>query len=138
MPNNYIFHPADNTEKMCEFAAQNHFAFPYSINHTQSVAKAHGAVFTLDFFSLNSNLELQYRDRLGNLTMGRGDTRTPELFDAMSMIGATDSVSERRVAAMNSDMEVCCHFNRFLKPYNSLDQITKLELYFSQYTAGLL
>jgi len=105
MPNNYISHPADNTEKMCELATQNHFGFPYLIDDTQSVVKAYRAVCTPDFFGFNSNLELQYRVRLCNLTIGKGNTRTPKLFDAMSMIAATDSGSERQVAAMGCSIK---------------------------------
>ena len=61
--------------------------------------------------------------------MGRGDTRTPEPFDAMSMNGATDSFSERRAAAMDRDIEVCRHFYRLLKPKSSVDRISKSEYY---------
>jgi len=100
MSNNYIPHPTDSTEKMCAFATQNHFGFLYLIDETQSVSKAYGAVCTPDFFGFHSNLELPDRGRLGNLTMGKGDTLTPKLFDAVSMIAATDNGPERQVAAM--------------------------------------
>ena len=74
---------------MSEFATEHNFGFPYLIDETQSVAKAFGAVCTPDFFGFNANLELQYRGRLDNLTMGTDGTRIPELFDAMKMIAKT-------------------------------------------------
>ena len=105
MPNNYITHPADNPERMGEFAAQHNFGFPYLIDETQSVAKAYGAVCTPDFFGFNSNLELQYRGRLDNLTMGKEGTRIPELFDAMSMIANTGSGPESQIASMGCSIK---------------------------------
>ena len=86
---------------MCEFAMQNHVGLTYLIDETQSVAKAYGAICTPDFFRFNSNLALQDRGRLSYLTMGKGDTLTPKLFDAVGMIAATDSGPEGQVAAMN-------------------------------------
>ena len=75
MPNDYISYPADSPEKMGEFAKQHNFSFPYLIDDTQSVAKAYGAVCTPDFFGFNAKLELQYRGRLDNLTMGKDGTQ---------------------------------------------------------------
>ena len=83
MPNDYNSYPADNPEKMGEFAKQQNFNFPYLVDDTQSVAKAYGAVCTPDFFGFNANLELQYRGRLDNLKMGKDGTRIPELINAM-------------------------------------------------------
>ena len=74
---------------MGEFATQHNFSFPYLIDENQSAAKAYGAVCTPDFFGFNADLQLQYRGRLDNLTMGRDGTRTPELFEAMRMIADT-------------------------------------------------
>lgn len=85
---------------MCEFATQNHFAFPYLIDETQSVAQAYVPTYTPEFFGFNSNLELQDGGRLGNLTMDKGDTLTPKIFVAMSIIAATDSGFEKQVADM--------------------------------------
>lgn len=89
MSNDYISHPSDNPEKMREFATQHNFGFPYLIDEVQSVAKAYGAICTPDFFGFNANLELQYRGRLDNLTIGKNDNRKPELFDAMERIANT-------------------------------------------------
>ena len=105
MPNNYITHPADNPEKMGEFAAQYNFGFPYLIDETQSVAKAYRAVCTPDFFGFNSNLELQYRGRLDNLTISKKGTRKPELFEAMSMIANTGGGPEGQIASMGCSIK---------------------------------
>jgi peroxiredoxin len=105
MPNNYISHPADSPEKMSEFVTQHNFGFPYLIDETQSVAKAYGAVCTPDFFGFNANLELQYRGRLDNLTMGKDGTRRPELFDAMNVIANTGSGPESQIASMGCSIK---------------------------------
>ena len=105
MPNNYISHPADRPEKMGEFATQHSFGFPYLIDENQSVAKSYGAVCTPDFFGFNANLELQYRGRLDNLTMGKDGTRTPELFNAMKTIAKTGTGPESQVASMGCSIK---------------------------------
>ena len=105
MPNNYITHPADNPEKMGEFATQHKFGFPYLIDETQSVAKSYGAVCTPDFFGFNANLELQYRGRLDDLTMGKDGNRTPELFNAMSMIANTGSGPKCQIASIGCSIK---------------------------------
>ena len=105
MPNDYISYQADSPKKMGDFAAQHNFGFPYLIDETQSVAKAYGAVCTPDFFGFNANLELQYRGRLDNLTMGKASIRTPELFDAMSMIANTGSGPQNQIASMGCSIK---------------------------------
>ena len=105
MPNDYISYPADSPEKMGDFAMQHNFEFPYLIDENQSVAKAYGAVCTPDFFGFNANLELQYRGRLDNLTMGKDGTRTPELFDAMSIIAKTGSGPQSQIASMGCSIK---------------------------------
>ena len=105
MPNDYISYQADSPKKMGDFAAQHNFGFPYLIDETQSVARAYGAVCTPDFFGFNANLELQYRGRLDNLTMGKDGIRTPELFDAMSMIANTGSGPQSQIASMGCSIK---------------------------------
>ena len=73
MPNDFVSHPADRPEKMLEFAKEHAFKFPYLVDEEQSVARAYDAVCTLDFFGFNTNLELQYRGRLDNLTLVRSN-----------------------------------------------------------------
>ena len=53
-------YPQDGPEPMNEFAAHHHWNFPYLIDESQSVAKAHGAVCTPDFFLFNGIQELFY------------------------------------------------------------------------------
>ena len=98
-------YPEDSFENMIEFSKDNKFSFPYLIDETQSVAKSYDAVCTPDFFGFNANLELQYRGRLDNLTMGKGGTRTPELFNAMSMIANTGSGPESQIASMGCSIK---------------------------------
>ena len=105
MPNDYISHPSDSPKKMSEFATQHNFGFPYLIDETQSVAKAYGAVCTPDFFGFNANLELQYRGRLDNLTMGKDGSRIPELFDAMQRIAYTGSGPDNQIASMGCSIK---------------------------------
>ena len=105
MPNNYISHPADSPEKMCKFAAQHNFGFPYLIDESQLVAASYGAVCTPDFFGFNAKLELQYRGRLDNLTMGKDSARKPELLDAMSMIANTGSGPESQIASIGCSIK---------------------------------
>ena len=105
MPNDYISYPADSPEKMGDFAMEHNFEFPYLIDKDQSVAKSYGAVCTPDFFGFNAKLELQYRGRLDNLTMSKDGTRTPELFDAMSMIANTGSGPHSQIASMGCSIK---------------------------------
>ena len=105
MPNDYISYQADSPSEMGDFATQHNFGFPYLIDETQSVAKAYGAVCTPDFFGFNADLELQYRGRLDNLTMGKDGIRTPELFDAMSMIANTGSGPKSQIASIGCSIK---------------------------------
>ena len=105
MPNDYISYPADNPEKMGEFAEQHNFGFPYLVDDTQSVAKDYGAVCTPDFFGFNANLELQYRGRLDNLTMGKDGARIPELFDAMELVATTGNGPANQIASMGCSIK---------------------------------
>ena len=105
MPNDYTSFQADSPSKMGDFATQHNFGFPYLIDETQSVARAYGAVCTPDFFGFNADLELQYRGRLDNLTMGKDGIRTPELFDAMSMIANTGSGPKSQIASIGCSIK---------------------------------
>ena len=105
MPNDYNSYPADNPEKMGEFAKQQNFSFPYLVDDTQSVARAYGAVCTPDFFGFNANLELQYRGRLDNLTMGNDGARIPELFNAMELVATTGNGPASQIASMGCSVK---------------------------------
>jgi peroxiredoxin len=105
MPNDYISYPADSPERMGEFAKQHNFSFPYLVDNTQSVAKAYGAVCTPDFFGFNANLELQYRGRIDNLTMGKDGARIPELFDAMELVATNGNGPANQIASMGCSIK---------------------------------
>ena len=105
MPNDFESHPADSPEKMLEFAKEHEFKFPYLIDEEQSVARAYDAVCTPDFFGFNAKLELQYRGRLDNLTMGKDATRIAELFDAMTIVTETQCGPEKQFASMGCSIK---------------------------------
>jgi peroxiredoxin len=105
MPNDYASHPADNPEKMLDFAKQHNFTFPYLIDKTQVVAKAYKAVCTPDFFGFNANLELQYRGRLNNVTMGTDAPQVSELLNAMTAIADTASGPESQIASIGCSIK---------------------------------
>jgi len=105
MPNDYLSYPADNPKKMREFARKNDFHFPYLIDEKQTIAKAYKAVCTPDFFGFNADLELQYRGRLDNLIMGKGDDRVPELLNAMKMIADTNVGPKEQINSMGCSIK---------------------------------
>ncbi len=89
MSNDYEYVPMDSPENMKKFAAQHNFSFPYLIDKDQTVGKAYGAACTPDFFGFNKQGELQYRGRLDDTQMQNSSNRTPELVNAMRLIGET-------------------------------------------------
>ena len=105
MPNDFVANPSDTPEKMLEFAKENAFGFPYLVDEEQSVARAYDAVCTPDFFGFNAKLELQYRGRLDNLTMGKDEPRNAELFDAMTIIAETQVGPEKQFASMGCSIK---------------------------------
>ncbi len=105
MPNDFEAYPADSPEKMLEFAKEHAFDFPYLVDEDQSVARAYDAICTPDFFGFNDKLELQYRGRLDNLTMGKDSTRVAELFDAMAIIANTSRGPEQQLASMGCSIK---------------------------------
>ena len=106
MSNDTENYPEDSFDNMKIFAKANNFGeINYLIDETQEIAKKYGAVCTPDFFGFNANLELQYRGRLDNLAMGKDGTRTPELFNAMSMIANTGSGPESQIASIGCSIK---------------------------------
>lgn len=81
--------PLGSPPNMKRFAAEHGFSFPYLVDGTQQVGRAYGAVCAPDFFGLNKDGELQYRDRLDDADRGDPANRTRELVDAMRQIAAT-------------------------------------------------
>ncbi len=53
-------YPQDGPEPMKAFAAERGWDFPYLLDESQQVAKAHGAVCTPDFFLFNNSGKLFY------------------------------------------------------------------------------
>jgi peroxiredoxin len=53
-------YPQDGPEPMKAFAAERRWEFPYLLDASQEVAKAHGAVCTPDFFLFDSSGKLFY------------------------------------------------------------------------------
>lgn len=60
--------PADKLDKMKERARQKGFHFPYLRDETQEVAKAFDAVYTPEFYVLNSDREIVYRGAMDDST----------------------------------------------------------------------
>ena len=74
--NDAASYPEDSFENMRVVASQYGFPFPYLHDDTQRVARAYGAVCTLEFFGFNDKLELQYRGRLDESRDGAHETRS--------------------------------------------------------------
>jgi peroxiredoxin len=58
--NDVIRYPQDGSELMKAFASERGWDFPYLLDESQEVAKAHGAVCTPDFFLFSNNGKLFY------------------------------------------------------------------------------
>jgi len=63
-------YPDDSPEKMAEEAANAGYIFPYLVDATQDVAKAHRAACTPDFFLFNGDARLVYRGQLDDSRPG--------------------------------------------------------------------
>lgn len=59
--NDAIKYPQDGPEKMKQFAAANHFNFPYLYDESQSTAKAYQAACTPDLYVFDGDLRCVYR-----------------------------------------------------------------------------
>ena len=105
MSNDYTYVPSDSPENMKLFSEKHNFAFPYLIDQDQSVAKTYDAVCTPDFFGLNKNGELQYRDRLDDAKMDDHSDRTTELLDAMRLIAKTGQGPQQQQASMGCSIK---------------------------------
>lgn len=53
-------YPQDGPEPMKEFSRDHRWEFPYLLDESQDIAKAHGAVCTPDFFLFGANHRLFY------------------------------------------------------------------------------
>ena len=88
--NDATSHPEDSFDNMKRFATAHDFPFPYLHDETQSLARAYGAVCTLDFFGYDADRKLKYRGRLdeGRTTPPPAGARR-ELVEAMRHIAKT-------------------------------------------------
>ena len=90
MSNDPSIYKEDSFENMQAVSKQLDFPFPYLVDHTQTIARAYGAVCTPDFFGYNSDLQLQYRGRLDASTKATAAPDVPrELFTAMREVAET-------------------------------------------------
>ena len=99
-------HPGDSFPKMSELARDRGFTFPYLHDEDQSVARAHDAACTPDFFGFNAEGELQYRGRLdasGNRPAAPDARR--ELFEAMRQIAETGEGPRDQVPSMGCSIK---------------------------------
>lgn len=103
--NDYRLVPDDSPPNMKRFAEAHGFTFPYLIDEDQSVGKEYGAVCTPDFFGFNRDGVLQYRGRLDDAKMADASGRTPELVDAMRLIGATGTGPTDQAASMGCSIK---------------------------------
>lgn len=106
MANDTENYPADSFENMKIFAEKHNFSFPYLIDETQDIAKAYDAVCTPDIFGFDKNGVLQYRGRLDSAANKPADENTvPELFNAMTEIKETGSVSFNQTPSMGCSIK---------------------------------
>lgn len=92
MSNDSTKYPEDGWYHMQCATEELRLPFPYTLDSTQDVARAYGAVCTPDFFGYNSQLELQYRGRFD--ASGKDKNAVPagtpsDLFLAMQQIAQT-------------------------------------------------
>lgn len=106
MSNNVADYPEDSPARMCQWAAELAFPFPYLYDESQSMARAYGAVCTPDFFGYNSELQLQYRGRLdaSGRAPGAPDARR-ELFEAMVGIAASGRGPAEQIASIGCSIK---------------------------------
>ena len=106
MSNDVKNYPEDSFENMIAFSKLNNFSFPYLFDETQKIAKDYGAVCTPDFFGYNSNLELQYRGRIGELKnlkpVIKGDS---DLMTAMKLIAKSGKGPKKQIPSMGCNIK---------------------------------
>ena len=89
-------HPEDSFDNMKRFAKAHGFPFPYLHDEDQSVARAHDAVCTPDFFGYDKERKLRYRGRLDEgRTAPLASHARRELVEAMRAIAAGKSPSHQ-------------------------------------------
>jgi peroxiredoxin len=66
-------YPQDGPEEMLRFSQEQRWDFPYLLDETQEVAKAHGAVCTPDFFLFDEGGKLFYTGQFDNSRPRNGE-----------------------------------------------------------------
>jgi len=106
MSNDPTDYPEDSFENMKRVAEAHDFPFPYLIDESQEVAKAHRAVCTPDFFGYNADLELQYRGRLDASRKDQApDGAHRDLFEAMKQVAQTGKGPEEQIPSMGCSIK---------------------------------
>jgi hypothetical protein len=65
-------YPADGTDNMSRFAAENEFAMPYLYDQDQTIARAYCAACTPDFYLFDKTMKLVYRGQFDATRPGNG------------------------------------------------------------------
>ncbi len=87
--------PADRMEQMKQRAQDKQFNFPYLWDETQEVAKSYGAIYTPEFFVLNSVRRIVYKGALDDSTDEQKVTqRYVEDAVAATLAGKTPEVRQ--------------------------------------------
>ena len=77
----------------------------YTIDETQQVARAYGAVCTPDFFGFNKDLELQYRGRLDESKTHLVEGARRELYEAMMQVAESGQGPRDQIASMGCSIK---------------------------------
>ncbi len=106
MSNDTVNYPEDSFENMITFSQKHKFVFPYLIDKDQLIAKTYGAVCTPDFFGYNSNMELQYRGRFGELKDLKPIKKSEsDLSTAMKMIANSNKGPKKQIPSMGCSIK---------------------------------
>ena len=99
-------YPEDSFANMKCFAERHGFAFPYLYDETQDVARAYGAVCTPDLFGFNSDLGLQYRERIDSSRKEAGPSYLRrDLYLAMKQVAETGKGPSEQVLSMGCSIK---------------------------------
>jgi len=104
--NDAMNYPDDAPDKMKIFAQQNHFAFPYLHDESQSVAKSYGAACTPDLFLFDGNLKCVYRGQFDDSRPGNDIPVTgKDLRTAMDNLIAGKNISANQTPSIGCNIK---------------------------------
>lgn len=99
-------YPQDSPEMMKEFAAVNHFPFPYLYDETQDVARAYSAACTPDFSIFDRNLKCVYRGQLDDSRPSNGKPVSgKDIREALDNIIEGKPVSENQLPSIGCNIK---------------------------------